>query len=153
MSSIGEGGLAKDVDQESQQEIEKELLEALETLDTIVPTPSLASPSASRLSAVAAAQPGLTSLLTPTPERSVTPGGESYSPFSEVSMPSSPVIGSTEASTVVVDDPLGVSSSQEELRSKEVGVAAAGDGETVLSTSAGANASALGEALPCPIEN
>lgn len=150
MSSIGEGGLFKDVDQESQQEIEKELLEALESHDNIVPTPSLASPSSSRLSAVAAAQPGLTALLTPTPERSVTPGGEAYSPFTEVSVPSSPVIGATEASTMVEDDPLGVSSSQEELSSKEVAGAVAGDGETVSSTVTGANAGALGEALPIP---
>ncbi|KAF9539404.1 late secretory pathway protein avl9 [Mortierella hygrophila] len=144
MSSFGEGGLVKDVDQESQQEIEKELLEALETLDNIVPT----SPSASRLSAVAATQPGLTALLTPTPERSVTPGGESYSPFSEVSVPSSPVIGATEASTIVVDDPLGVSSSQEELSSKDVAIVDAGNGETGSSNAAGVNAVALGEALP-----
>lgn len=149
MSSIGEGGLFKDVDQESQQEIEKELLEALETRDTIVPTPSLASPSASRLSAVAAAQPGLTALLTPAPERSVTPGGE-YSPFSEVSVPSSPITGATEASTMAVDDPLGASSSQEELRSKEVVVEAAGDSETVSTGATSANAAALGEALPIP---
>ncbi|KAF9279847.1 late secretory pathway protein avl9 [Linnemannia elongata] len=150
MSLIGEGGLVKDVDQESQQEIEKELLEALETHDIIVSTPSLASPSASRLSIVAAAQPGLTSLLTPTTGRSVTPVGESYSPFSEVSVPSSPIIGATEDSAMVVDDPLGVSSSQEELKPKEAAVAATGDGETVSSTSTGADTAVLGEALPIP---
>ena len=45
MSSIGEGGLFKDVDQESQQEIEKELLEALESHDNIVPTHARRGPA------------------------------------------------------------------------------------------------------------
>ncbi|KAG0318022.1 late secretory pathway protein avl9 [Linnemannia gamsii] len=139
-SLIGDNGLLEDVDQESQQEIEKELLEALETQDIVVPT----SPN-SRLSTVAAAQPGLTALLPPA--RSVSPGGESYSPFSEVSIPSSPTEG-------VVDDPLGVvSSSQEELKPKEkLAVPVAAGGEAVPSVGAGTSGATtpLGEALPIP---
>ncbi|KAF9922972.1 late secretory pathway protein avl9 [Linnemannia zychae] len=105
--SISNEGTDKDVDQESQQEIEKELLEALETHE--IPAPILSS----RLSAVAATQPGLTTLLTPT--RSVTPA-ESSSSFSEVSVPSSP----TNETNATVEDPLGVASSQE-LNKKGVG--------------------------------
>lgn len=139
-SLIGDNGLLKDVDQESQQEIEKELLEALETEDIVVPTPP------SRLSAVAAAQPGLTALLPPA--RSVTPGGESYSPFSEVSIPSSPTEG-------VMDDLLGAeSSSQEDLKPKEkLAATVAAGGETELPANAGtagATTAPLGEALSIP---
>ncbi|KAF9900254.1 late secretory pathway protein avl9 [Linnemannia zychae] len=133
-------GVVKDVDRESQQEIEKELLEALETNE--IPSP-LSSNSNARLSAVAAVQPGLTALLTPSPPRSVTPA-ESSSPFSEVSVPSSPLMG---PSITVADDPLGVISSQE-LKPKEVagaGVTDPAGGETMSSTS-----TPLGEALPIP---
>ncbi|KAG0271157.1 late secretory pathway protein avl9 [Linnemannia exigua] len=155
-----EGGVVKDVDLESQQEIEKELLEALETNE--IPSPSSANSNA-RLSAVAATQPGLTALVTPTlPSRSVTPA-ESSSPFSEVSVPSSPVMENTLA---VVNDPLGVTSSQE-LKLKEAMVATAAvaacagvpgvggtdpaGSETVSSAlAAGTTGTPLGEALPIP---
>ncbi|KAG0212691.1 late secretory pathway protein avl9 [Mortierella sp. NVP41] len=137
-------GVVKDVDQESQQEIEKELLEALESNE---------SPVTKRLSALAAAQPGLTTLMTPT--RSVTPT-ESSSPFSEVSVPSTPV-------NEVMDDPLGSSvAASQELRQKEMTVAVAGGvspaGETVSDAAAATGSSVsdttaaitLGEALPLP---
>jgi len=69
------------LDQESQQEIEKELLEALQSSN------ELSKPSRSSSSSGLAVVPPSSIIA---PPRQLTPG-ESYSPFSEISAPSSPV--------------------------------------------------------------
>ncbi|KAG0022305.1 late secretory pathway protein avl9 [Entomortierella chlamydospora] len=84
-----------DLDQESQREIEKELQEALESESDKI--------SHHKLSVADAAGNGGLSI---TPTRSLTPA-ESYSPFLEISAPSSPFKPDT--------DPLGVSSSKEDV--------------------------------------
>ncbi|KAF9947492.1 late secretory pathway protein avl9 [Mortierella alpina] len=78
------------VGQESQQEIEKELQEALdESHEMAGPTKARLSTTSSNISNTDSGFP-TASLSTVTPTRNLTPA-ECYSPFSEISAPSSPV--------------------------------------------------------------
>ncbi|KAG0006814.1 late secretory pathway protein avl9 [Modicella reniformis] len=96
-SSNGEGGGGQgmsgdtDLDQESQKEIEKELLEAIESSNEISKQDRLPESSSPGV-ATAVLPPSATIMKTMTPPpRQLTPGGETYSPFSEISAPSSPI--------------------------------------------------------------